>query len=346
MNTDRLVFASAFCLALLSPPSKTQAQPAHDPLTAEALYKRGRELIASGNWAEGCEKFDASMKLNPAAVTMINIAKCHEHDGKLTLALSDYRAALKLNEGTLGEERQKQLAEIVKAGIAEITPRLAKLVIVMASPPPGLVLVRDQTEMPAAVLGERILVDPGTHEIEASAPGYVREKRTVTVKEAEEAQVEIALAKEKAAPPPENKKPALEKPVVVNPIVNKKDTDELNEKGGTPVWAWAAGGAGVALVAAGIAFRVDQSAAESMLIEKCGEELKCPASGGYDPSADNARKNRDFGLFVGLSAAGALALGVAVYGFVRGSGKQAPKNSMVLPVITDSFQGAVVHSHF
>ncbi len=348
----RSVRAAALMAGCLMAPASgvAHAQPAIDPLAAEELYKRGRELVASGDWTAGCAKFEASYKLNPAAVTMINIAKCHEHEGKLTLAVSDYRAALKLNERTLGEERQKQLAEIAKAGIAEITPKLGKLTIVIASPPAGLVVVRDQVELPAAVLGEAIPVDPGTHEIEVSAPGFTAERRTVDVKEAEAVSVEISLvpakAPETSPKPAETQKAPAAQPAPKNPIVNDKNTKEFGD--GAPTWAWVAAGAGVVMIAGGIAFRLDQSAAESTLIEKCGEELKCPANQGYDPSADNARKNRDFGLFVGLSAAGALSLGAAIYGFTRGGAKQdrAKTNSMIVPMIAGPVKGALIQGVF
>lgn len=340
------VLSLVFGTCIMASGAAGYAQPAHDPLAAEELYKRGRELVAAGDWTSGCAKFEASHKLNPAAVTMINIAKCHEHEGKLTLAVSDYRAALKLNERTLGEERQKQLAELAKAGISEITPKLGKLTILVVSPPPGLVIVRDQVELPAAVVGEAISVDPGTHEIEVGAPGHKSERRTVTVKEAEAISVEIALSPEKTSPALPKTQEAPKEDAQINPKVGDTNTKEM--KGGSPTWAWVAGGAGIVLIAGGIAFRVDQSAAESVLLEKCGEALKCPANGGYDPSADNARKNRDFGLFLGLSAAGALGLGAAAYGFLSGGSKpnRAQNNAMIVPVLGGSFQGALVQGVF
>src|SRR5690349_15880908 len=74
-------------------PQPTQAAfPApRDAAAAEALYRRGRELLSAGNWAEACAKFDASMALNPAASTMLNIARCHEHEGKIAQALIDHK---------------------------------------------------------------------------------------------------------------------------------------------------------------------------------------------------------------------------------------------------------------
>ena len=81
----------------------------------------------------------------------------------------------------------------------------------------------------------------------------------------------------------------------------------------TPVWVWVVGGAGLAMLAASIAFRVDQSAAGGALDDNCGaDRTACPAS--YDFMSDRAREERSFGLFLGFGAGGIVALGAAAIG--------------------------------
>jgi len=88
--------------------------------------------------------------------------------------------------------------------------------------------------------------------------------------------------------------------------------DDTNDEA-TPVWVWIVGGAGIAMLAASIAFRVDQSAAGGALDDNCGpDRTACPAS--YDFASDRAREQRSFGLFVGLGAGGIVSLGVAAIG--------------------------------
>ena len=73
------------------------------------------------------------------------------------------------------------------------------------------------------------------------------------------------------------------------------------------------GGAGLAMLAASIAFRVDQSAAGGALDDNCGaDRTACPAS--YDFMSDRAREERSFGLFLGFGAGGIVALGAAAIG--------------------------------
>src|SRR5688572_22367029 len=97
--------ASLGALAIASSPAPAQSQT-RDPAAAEALYKAGRDLVAKGDWDVGCPKFDASMSLDPVASTLLNIAKCHEHYGRLARAWADYKRALVLNQDTPGAERR------------------------------------------------------------------------------------------------------------------------------------------------------------------------------------------------------------------------------------------------
>src|SRR5262245_41876693 len=103
--------AALFVLSLAASPAWAQSG-ARDPAAAEALYKTGRDLVAKGDWDGGCPKFDASMALDPVASTLLNIAKCNEHYGRLAQAWADYKRAIVLNQETQGAERRKTLADI------------------------------------------------------------------------------------------------------------------------------------------------------------------------------------------------------------------------------------------
>jgi hypothetical protein len=104
-------------------------------------------------------------------------------------------------------------------------------------------------------------------------------------------------------------------------------------RGGIPTWAWVAGGAGVALAAVAVVFRVDQASAASAQEQQCPgpERTLCPQ--GYDPRDTHARETRDFGLFVGFGAAGVLALGAAVVGIATAPPRARPATTAdaVLP---------------
>jgi hypothetical protein len=124
---------------------------------------------------------------------MINIAKCHEHEGKLATAWGDYQRSLTLNHETEGDDRRGELEAIAKQGLAALDPRVPKLRVLVAAPPPGLAIQRDGQAFPAAALGEPLPADPGTHEVSASAPGHRPETRSILLEEGKTTTVEIAL---------------------------------------------------------------------------------------------------------------------------------------------------------
>ena len=343
----RLLALAVACVALVTAaPGFSQDKP-RDPATAEALYLSGRKLVADGNWTEGCEKFRASLELNPAVTTLINIAKCSEHDGKLTQALVEYRRASQLNQDTLGEERKRKLEQVVKESITALEPRLARVQIVVANRPAGIEIKRDGLVLPMATIGEMIPLDPGEHVFVLSAPGFRQEERKVVLKEGETQTVELPLVAEKKAPvvdkPKEDKPSSTDKPIVQDKPIDK----EPPKGGGAPIWAYVVGGVGVAALGASVYFKIDQADAEDILTSECPNSV-CPAYSSYDPTSDNARKNRSFALFVGLGAVGVVGIGAAIVGFVQASGPEKPKqqSTMVVPYFGRGDGGVVIRGAF
>jgi hypothetical protein len=185
--------SAAFVLASLV--SRDVLAQGGDRAAADALFYEARDLVRAGKRAEGCAKFEASLALSPAASTMLNIARCHEQDGKIATAWADYTRALSLNGDTPGVERRRELEGLARKGLHALEPRLPRLRIVVASAPPGVEVWRDDKAIPAAALGEALPADPGLHQVRVRAPGYREETRAATLDEGKTAVVEIALQK-------------------------------------------------------------------------------------------------------------------------------------------------------
>lgn len=249
------------------------------------------------------------MLLYPAASTLLNIARCHEHQSKLASAWSAYKRVQVLNRETIGEERRRAIDEMVEVQIKELTPRLPKIKLTMARTIPNLTLRKDGEILPAAVVGTEVPVDAGEHEIVAEAPGYRPFRQKLEVKESTLRVIDVNLTLE-------------------------SEPDPHAEVARIPTWTWIAGGAGVAFLGAAAGFRVDQAFVEGRQSGLCkGDVLGgCPPITTYDPASDNTRKNVDFGFFVGFGAASALAFAATVYGVVRASqpAKTTPLASVIV----------------
>src|SRR5262249_23694305 len=117
--TEKCLTAGLVALAVtLAPPAR-----AGDPATADALFNAAKALMARKKWGEACPKVAASYKLDPTLGTLLNLADCHEKQGLLAQAWSEWGAA--------GEraEREKDAARkaLCARRRAELEPRVPKL---------------------------------------------------------------------------------------------------------------------------------------------------------------------------------------------------------------------------
>lgn len=136
-----------------------------DPAGAQALFDEGQKLVAAGDYAQACPKFAASQRLEPAIGTLINLADCYEHVGKLASAWARYLDAATLAERAGQLPRAKKAREHGKA----LEPRLCRLAIVVEGV--GYTEVhRDDFLMEPATYGVAVPVDPGPHVVRATGP--------------------------------------------------------------------------------------------------------------------------------------------------------------------------------
>src|ERR1700733_5728227 len=163
MNQERAGRCFAVISAILLIAGQAAADPVRDPPGAEKLFETGKELLQTGDWTNACAKFAASMDLDPAVGTLLKIAKCHEHEQKLALALYDYQRALTLNRQMVeqSEARRAELEEFTSNAIKVLEPRVPLLRVIVRERPSGLRVWRNDRELPASALGEPLPVDPG-----------------------------------------------------------------------------------------------------------------------------------------------------------------------------------------
>lgn len=138
-----------------------------DANQGEKLFLEARALIRAGNYAAACPKLDVSQQLDPAPGTLMNLADCEEHVGKLLYARRLWRDLLQtLPEA--GDERRTHAEQ----RLAALEKRIPIVVVKIApSAPPTTIVLRDSVELPAGAIGNRLPVDPGEQRFTARAPG-------------------------------------------------------------------------------------------------------------------------------------------------------------------------------
>ena len=277
--------AAAALLAILAGghASRAQSPPSdRDQVTSTALFKEARTLLGKGDYAAACPKLEASLKLFATASIRLNLAKCHEHDGKLAAAWLDYQSALVLNKETPGDMRREALEKIAKERLAALEPRLPKLRIVIAVPPAGLRVTRDGQELPVATLGDALPVNPGAHDVEATAPGFEGVKQTVSLIEGQTREVSLVLT---PTPPA----PKLEPPARIrvtpppSPVANRSGSIARRVVGGVLVGI---GGAGLVVGVATGAMAIAQHAS---LAPTCRQGWMCSTANRSQVDAYNTK---------------------------------------------------------
>jgi len=198
---------AAVVAALLASPTRATAQsPATAPATsddnraaAQVLFDQGRELMKSEQFDEACGKFAESMRLDRAIGTQLNLANCFEKIGKTASAWINFVEA-KTRASKAGQQRR---ADIAAERADALVEQLSKLKIIVPFEIAGLVIKRDGEQVGRAQWGNEMPVDPGTHEIVASAPNKLTWRRKVKVKDgADHVELRIGELVDAPKPPP------------------------------------------------------------------------------------------------------------------------------------------------
>jgi tetratricopeptide (TPR) repeat protein len=194
------------------------AQPQTNVALAETLYQQARDLMSEGRYDEACPKLEESYRLDPATGTLLNLASCHEKQGKFATAWFEYSDGITMARRDARPDR----VSFAQGRLAELEPKLSKLTIVVppAADVAGLELELDGARIGPAARGVPTPVDPGTHLIEARAPGRKTFREQVEIgASAEQKTVTLPALEATAQPvvPVVPPKPAEPEPVAPPP---------------------------------------------------------------------------------------------------------------------------------
>jgi hypothetical protein len=165
-----VVLAVALAAAVvIGGPSEAGAQPtAAEVAIAEGLFETARSLMNAGKVSEACPKLAESQRLDPRLGTLLNLAACHELEGRTASAWAEYGDAAVRAERAGQQERVK----LARDQASKLEARLSRLVIRVAPEDGSDVEIRiDGARLGAATLDVPIPVDPGSRTIEIRAPG-------------------------------------------------------------------------------------------------------------------------------------------------------------------------------
>jgi hypothetical protein len=174
------LFAGVVALStvVVASPQAQANPPSRDAAAAEILFREGRAHARARDYAGACPRFEESLRLDPAPGTLLNLADCEEHLGRLASAWEHYTRLTSV----IAESDDR--FTIAKMHAAAIAPHLARLTVELArgADADGSARVsRDGVELRGASIGASLPVDPGPHTIEVDANGRTSRRTTIVI---------------------------------------------------------------------------------------------------------------------------------------------------------------------
>jgi len=176
--------------AIVWPAAVAFAQSPADVAAARELYIEGAKLSKQEKWGEAEDRLSRSLALKRAPITHYSLGVVQNELGKLLESLENFRAFL----AAPVEEATSSLRDHAERFVADLTPRVAKVrVSIQPAGLDGLEVAIDGVPVPLAALGRPRLVNPGTHEVTATAEGYQQARTSVSVPEGGAAEARVVL---------------------------------------------------------------------------------------------------------------------------------------------------------
>lgn len=319
-----------------------------DAALAEALFNEARDLLRDKKYTAACPKFAESYRLDPALGALLNLASCHELEGRVATAWGEYRDAEAQALRTNDRKREKFAREHADA----LEPRLPKLVLTMNDPPEGLELSRDGATLGTASLGTALPVDPGERALSATAPGKKPWRKTFVAREGQRYRFAIpalqdAPHEEPKAPPVESGAPA--------PAGSPKDTADDGGSRGRFLAGVIVGAVGVAGLAAGGVFVGLTASKKSAADDECVGTTPDGSRACVPEAFANVEAAKDFAnaANIALGAGGALVIAGGILILTSGGSGPTKKESAaspakvsVLPAMGPAGGGVVARMRF
>jgi len=176
------------------------AASADDTAAAERLFRDGRAAMLEGRFDVACPMLAESQRLDPHVGTLLNLAACHERQGKVASAWVEYQRALTAARA----DGQPERARLAEGRLAVLEPRVPWLRV--TSRAPDVTIALDDAPLAAASLDHDMPVDPGAHVVLAERNGARVFEERLELREGERRTVAVDARAEPPAsdaPPPE-----------------------------------------------------------------------------------------------------------------------------------------------
>lgn len=185
-----------FCTALFSSGARAADDAsATETAAARSLAVDGLKLAQANNCAEAVPKLERAEKLYHSTVVAIRLGECYVSVGRLVEGTELLRKSLREPQTTEPTPALAKALERAKTLIDSTKPRIAGLTVKVAAVQDMVVKV-DGVAVPTALVDTEIPTDPGEHNVEVTAPGFLRSATRLSVGEGEKKNVTLTLSRD------------------------------------------------------------------------------------------------------------------------------------------------------
>jgi hypothetical protein len=246
MNTSRLLTGAVICMLALWPrlapgADRSDGGEVSRRAAARALFDEGTSLMAAERWEAAAERLERARKLQPSARIDYNLTTALLRLGRLVQA-SDLLAGIRADPSVDADVRRA-----AETRLAEITPKLGRLTVVVDGNVEGAVLVLDGRPLDPSMWNVAIPVDPGAHEVALARDERTLLGRRVQVGEGQRVRVALEVHEDEVArraPGPEPVVvPADASPLITAAEASPAETTGARDDSSRLTWWWVGGGA-------------------------------------------------------------------------------------------------------
>jgi len=166
--------------------------PAADRATARSLATEGYWALQEKRYADAADRFSRADALVHAPTLTLDWARSLVGLGQFVEAQERYELIIREGLAAKSPKSWARALSDAKAELAALKPRLAWVTIAVSGSNDAQVSV-DGIAVPAAAVGVRRAINPGAHDVSATAQGYLSSRQTLRLAEGEEGSVSLVL---------------------------------------------------------------------------------------------------------------------------------------------------------
>jgi len=338
-----IVLGGGIAVAQSTPQAAAAAPSAQDVAAARALATQGLHAYEAQQFSQALDLFTRAQSLLHAPTHMLYMARSAAKLGQVVRAQELYMRIVREELPADAPEAFRDAQKAARGELKAVEPRIAQLTITIDAPKGTNASVQmDGKEVPAAVVGVSFPVDPGKHELLASAPGFRGEPQSVQLAEGAHQSVTLEL-KPDAAVAPAAAPVAPTAPAAAAGALTAEPSPEFDNEPERSGWmrtgSYIGFGVGVVGLAAGTYFLLDSRSKRSdadALAKECGPDCLASDPRAADISSldDDARRAQTFSIVSYVVGGLGVATGTALFVLSARSSKSSPEASLqVTPVV-------------